>query len=75
MNYGKKKAIIIAIVVTILIITVGLVGVILYINTDLFKSNQALFFKYIGQVYEDTKFIENKQLKDVEKHNTQLIVA
>lgn len=66
MNYGKKRAIIIAIIIIILVITLGLTGMFLYINTDLFKSNQTLFVKYLGQAFEDIKFLENKQLSDIE---------
>lgn len=66
MNVGKKKfIIIIAIVLLILILAIG--GVFAYITTDLFKSNQILFFKYIGQSLENIKYIENTQLAEIEK--------
>lgn len=55
----KKKRItimVIAIVVIMLIIIIA--GLLLYLNTDMFKSNKTLFAKYIGQNMENLKVLE-----------------
>lgn len=46
MEKSKKKVIIIAVIIAILVILIA-TGVIVYFSTDLFKSNQELFFKYL----------------------------
>ena len=54
MMIPKKKRItimVIAIIVTILIIITT--GLLLYLNTDMFKSNKTLFMKYLGQNTEN----------------------
>ena len=55
----KKKRItimVIAIVVIMLIIIIA--GLLLYLKTDMFKSNKTLFAKYIGQNMENLKALE-----------------
>ena len=47
MGKDKKKVIIIAIVAIILIVLA--IGVMLFFTTDIFKSDQELFFKYLAQ--------------------------
>lgn len=72
MYYGRKKGIIIAIVVVvILIIALVVGGVLLYMNTDLFKSEKTLFWKYMGSGFGNIKFTQNTQLKDIEKMKEQ----
>ena len=57
MTKKKRRTLLISIlVVLLLIIVVSLV--ILYLNTDIFKSNQTLFFKYLGKNTEIIKEIE-----------------
>lgn len=63
-NGRKKLIIIISIILLILILAIG--GVFAYITTDLFKSNQTLFFKYMGQTLESIKYVENTQLSEIE---------
>ena len=63
-NGRKKLIIIITIILLILILAIG--GVFAYITTDLFKSNQTLFFKYMGQTLESIKYVENTQLSEIE---------
>lgn len=46
MKKSSKKVIIIAVIISILVILIA-TGVIAYFTTDLFKSNQELFFKYL----------------------------
>ena len=65
MYYGKKKGIIIAIVIIILLIVIAVGGVMLYLFTDLFKSNQTLFLKYIDQTIQGIKYETNDQTKDI----------
>lgn len=65
MYYGKKKGIIITIVIIILLIAIAVGGVMLYLFTDLFKSNQTLFLKYIDQTIQGMKYETNDQTKDI----------
>ncbi len=71
MYYGRKKGIIIAIVVVILVLVLALGGVLIYMKTDLFKSNKTLFWKYIGSANESLKVEENAQIKNIEKMKEQ----
>lgn len=48
MRRGNKKIVTIVIILVVLIAAV-VAGAILYLKTDLFKSNQELFFKYLAQ--------------------------
>ena len=55
----KKKKITIAIIIVIFVILViSGVCIALYINTDMFKSNEVLFAKYLGQNLENIKLLE-----------------
>lgn len=65
MYYGKKKGIIITIVIIILLIAIAVGGVMLYLFTDLFKSNQTLFLKYIDQTIQGMRYETNDQTKDI----------
>lgn len=67
MRSEEKRGFIIAVVVIILIAILAIGGVLAYANTDLFKSNQTLFFQYIGQAIEDMDYVENTQLKEIAK--------
>lgn len=70
MYYGRKKGIIIAIVIVVVVIVLALAGVLIVMNTDLFKSDKALFWKYMGIGLENTS-VQNTQLEDVEKLKLQ----
>lgn len=72
MYYGKKKGIIIAIIIVVLIIIIGVVGVFLYLKTDLFKSNETLFLKYMGQTLENLEYVENSQMSQIDKLQQQM---
>lgn len=72
MYYGRKKAIIIAIIVIILVIALVGVGLFLYLKTDLFKSNQTLFYKYLGEQLETFKVEGNIQLKELEMLKSEM---
>lgn len=71
MYYGRKKGIIIAIVIVAIILTLGIAGTCVYMFTDLFKSNQNLFWKYMGQTLENMQSVQNTQMSDIEKLKNQ----
>lgn len=72
MYYGKKKGIIIAIIIIVLVILLAVGGLIVYLNTDLLKSKDTLFYKYLGQTLEDLEISENTQLFAIESLKTQV---
>lgn len=55
----RKKRIALAIAIPpIIVIIIIITGILLYLNTDMFKSNKTLFFKYFGKNSENIKEIE-----------------
>lgn len=72
MYYGKKKGIIITVVIIILVILLALGGLIVYSKTDLLKSKDTLFYKYLGQTLKDLEVSENTQLATIEKLKEQV---
>lgn len=55
----RKKRIVLAIAIpSIIVIIIIITGILLYLNTDMFKSNKTLFFKYFGKNSENIKEIE-----------------
>ncbi|MBP3255132.1 MAG: hypothetical protein J6M60_01375 [Clostridia bacterium] len=72
MYYGKKKGLIIliALIVFILLLAGGCFGF-MFFTTDIFKSNDELFFKYLGKSIEDFEFTENLQMSSVSKLKQQ----
>lgn len=71
MYNGRKKGIIIAIIIVVLVIILGVAGFFVYSKTDLLKSNQTLFFKYMGQTLENFKYVENTQMAEIRKLKEQ----
>lgn len=71
MYYGRKKGIIIAIVVVAIILILGIAGTCVYMFTDLFKSSEDLFWKYMGQTLENMQGVENTQMSDIQKLKNQ----
>ena len=69
--YNSRKKIIITMVVIFLIIILAIAGILVYITTDIFKSNQVLFYKYMGQTFENIKYVENTQLSEIENLKNQ----
>lgn len=57
MTRKKRKTLLIAIVVFFILI-IATTLIILYLNTDLFKSNETLFFKYVGKNAQNIEAIE-----------------
>lgn len=73
MYYGRKKSIIILVILIILIILLGAGGfAIAYFTTDLFKPNDVMFFKYLGQSIEDLQFTDNLQISSIEQLQKQM---
>lgn len=62
MHYGMKRAIIIASIVIGILLILGIGGTILYLKTDIFKSNQSLFFKYIEQAAKGIEYTQNANM-------------
>lgn len=59
MHYGRKRAIKIASIIIGIILILGVAGIIVYLKTDIFKSNQSLFFKYMEQAIKDVEYVPN----------------
>lgn len=57
MTRKKRKTLLIAIVVFFILI-IATTLIILYLNTDLFKSNETLFLKYVGKNVQNIETIE-----------------
>lgn len=57
MTRKKRRMITIGIPIVCVIILLA-IFIVLYLNTDMFKSNQTLFFKYFGKNYENINHIE-----------------
>ena len=70
----RKKRILIMIISIILVVLMLLVAfALIYLNTDMFKSNKTLFMKYLGQNSENVKQMYSKimQENDYEKALSQ----
>lgn len=65
MHNIKKKLIII--IPTIAVLLIAIIITILYFTTDLFKSNEELFWKYFSQAEGMTKIIDNDKVEEQEK--------
>ena len=73
MYYGKKKAITISIVVVLLVVILAIGGLILYLTTDLLKSNQTLFFKYTADQYNQlVTATTSMQLQEIQNAQKQM---
>ena len=65
MYYGKKKAIIITIIIVLLVLILGVGGVCAYFFTDLFKSNETLFYKYLLVGMQNMQMPTSTQLQEI----------
>jgi len=54
----KKRITLIITMLVIVILAITITMILLYLNTDMFKSSQTLFFKYVGQNTENIETIE-----------------
>ena len=67
---SKATGLLKILIITISIMILVLIGVIayLYFQTDMFKTNKTLFFKYVAQAgNEETGFIDNQTIQYFEK--------
>lgn len=56
----RKKRIALAIAIPVIIVMIIITtGILLYLNTDMFKSNKILFLKYLGENSENLKAIQD----------------
>ena len=74
MYYGRRRGLIVAIVIIVLVIVLGIGGAFAYLTTDMFKSNQALFFKYAGQALKNMEYTQNTQLTAIENLKEQISI-
>ena len=61
-----RNIIIGSITIGVTIIVLLILGLTLYATTDLFKSNDTLFYKYALQTLDSLKYVENSQLTEIE---------
>ncbi len=55
----KKRRLILIIAILAVILVIGIMFLVLYLTTDLFKSSQTLFVKYIGNNVDNLKSLES----------------
>lgn len=74
----KKKRVLIIVSIIILLIIIAVTLILLYIHTDMFRSNATLFAKYMGQnienmdtIYQKIGESESKQFLEQNKYTTK----
>lgn len=55
----KKRITILIVIILVVLLIIGITLILLYLNTDMFKSNQTLFGKYLGKNSDNIKALEN----------------
>ena len=55
----KKRRMVLIVIIVVILLILAATFVLLYINTDMFKSNQTLFVKYLGKNSDNIKALEN----------------
>ena len=60
--YTKKGIILIISIVIVVILLVGGVSAFIILKTDLFKSNQTLFYKYLGQEMQEISALKSEKM-------------
>ena len=55
----KKRITLIIVIVFFVLLIIGGIFIFLYLNTDMFKSNQTLFVKYLGKNSENIQNLQN----------------
>ena len=63
MNQKKNKKIVVILIIISIIIIISIGLAIMYFATDLFKSDEKLFFKYIYQMSDEKNGFINSDLK------------
>ena len=72
MYYGRKKGIIMLLVLVLLILLLAAGAfAFVFLGTDLLKSNDEMFFKYMGKSISEMQISENTQLTSVLKLQQQ----
>ena len=59
----KKRITLMIAIVVVILLAIAISIILLYLNTDLFKSNQTLFTKYFANNLESLASIENYNSK------------
>ncbi len=75
MNKSKSRVILIIAIILIVISAIGATIAVLYINTDLFKSEKELFYKYMVQNDKVKKLISFSELDDYIKKSDSIAHA
>lgn len=57
----KKRIAVISIISILVVAVIGIVVAVLYINTDLFKSNETLFYQYLFKNLEVVNKLSNQE--------------
>ena len=78
----KKRRTLIVVIIAVILLIIAVACVLLYVNTDMFKSSQTLFLKYTGKGIENlgtiTQVISNEYDEQLETNpytsNTQIKV-
>ena len=71
--YTKKGIILIISIIIVVILLVGGVSAFIILKTDLFKSNQTLFYKYLGQEMQEISALKSEKMianSNSEKNNS-----
>lgn len=71
MYYGRKKGIIIGVVIAVVVMLLAIISVVVVLKTDLFKSSKILFWKYASIQLESFEQTPNMQLEEIEKLKLQ----
>lgn len=55
----KKRRLVLIIIIVLILVMLAATFLVLYLNTDMFKSNQTLFVKYIGKNADNLRALES----------------
>ena len=55
----KKRRVILIVIIVVILLILATTFVVLYLNTDMFKSSKTLFAKYMGENADNLKALEN----------------
>lgn len=69
MYYGRKRKIMIIVSVAIAVLIVFIIGLMVLVKTDLFKSSETLFWKYASKaIPKETSILESSQYVGISKN-------
>lgn len=72
MHTVRENRIVIIAIISIIAVILIIAGAFVYITTDLFKSNDELFYKYLGKMLENFEVPVNLQLSTISKLQKQM---